>query len=265
MPGIIPPSVWSWHCLHHQNKPLSPSGPFACETRRCCIVPGERRCCEWSRLYLLELGEAEVERLLTRRLEQHLDGSGTFLGRHTQDGAIAEEPVHHAVARRELSGWLFDGRLRLGRGFVVRRLWMLGEAGTLQRRAGNEARGGGWGWGRRGAATAVARAAPQAAATTATARRAGCHGAGLALGALVRDGEQRQGNLFDEARGLLVDAVAAVEGAAEGACQVEAAHGAGDADVGQAALLLQLVLTLQRARMGQHALLQPGDEDDGEL
>ncbi len=46
---------------------------------------------------------------------------------------------------------------------------------------------------------------------------------------------------------------------------VEPFAGAGDADVGEASLLLQLGRVAERAQVGEHAVLEPGEEDDGEL
>ena len=53
--------------------------------------------------------------------------------------------------------------------------------------------------------------------------------------------------------------------AAPGVRQEEPLLGAGDADVGEAALLLELLLVVERPAVREEALLQPGDEDDREL
>ena len=50
-----------------------------------------------------------------------------------------------------------------------------------------------------------------------------------------------------------------------GVRQEQAPLGAGDADVGEASLLLQLLLVVQRAAVREDALLHARDEDDGEL
>ena len=47
--------------------------------------------------------------------------------------------------------------------------------------------------------------------------------------------------------------------------EVELLHGPGDADVGEAALLLELVGLGERAQVGEDAVLQADEEDDGVL
>ena len=53
--------------------------------------------------------------------------------------------------------------------------------------------------------------------------------------------------------------------ASPGVRQEEPLLGAGDADVGEAALLLELLLVVERPAVREEALLEPGDEDDREL
>src|SRR6185503_13484347 len=48
-------------------------------------------------------------------------------------------------------------------------------------------------------------------------------------------------------------------------CQERAVLRASDADIGEAALFLDAVLVVERARMGEHAVLHAGEEDDREL
>ena len=67
----------------------------------------------------------------------------------------------------------------------------------------------------------------------------------------------------EAARGVV--AGRAPRGADEGPGDVEPLLGAGDADVGEAALLLELGLVAQRALVGEDAVLEAGEEDDGEL
>ena len=86
-------------------------------------------------------------------------------------------------------------------------------------------------------------------------------------GAGVAARDQIGGHVGQEAGGA-VHLGYAVEGAAECVHQVEALLGAGDAHVGQAALLFQLVLAalrfvVQGALVGQYALVHADDEHDG--
>jgi len=72
------------------------------------------------------------------------------------------------------------------------------------------------------------------------------------------------GQLAEEARRRVL-VRAAEELPPPGEREVAAVHRAGDRDVAEAALLLELALVLERAAVGEHALLHAGDEDDREL
>ena len=70
--------------------------------------------------------------------------------------------------------------------------------------------------------------------------------------------------LVEEAAGRVV-AGRAPRGADEGPGDVEALLRAGETDVGEAALLLELGLVAERALVGEDAVLEAGEEDDREL
>src|SRR5450755_4302684 len=91
-------------------------------------------------------------------------------------------------------------------------------------------------------------------------------GLGPTAGRVASDGTDNQPgrNVVEEARWLRVLRLAE-DGAAAGAYQVEAAHRPCEADVGQAAFLLQLLRLAHRARVWQRAFVHAHDEDDGKL
>ena len=82
------------------------------------------------------------------------------------------------------------------------------------------------------------------------------------LGASPVDEVDRQ--LVEEARAGVVRR-GPPGGADDGARDVEPLAGPGDADVGQAALLLELGLVAERPGVREDAVLEPGEEHDGEL
>src|SRR2546426_7738505 len=79
----------------------------------------------------------------------------------------------------------------------------------------------------------------------------------------VEQREVRLRHLAQEARGL-ADAVA-VDAPVHGVREVEALARAGEADVAEAALLLDLLGIAHRARVREDALLEAAEEHDGEL
>ena len=82
--------------------------------------------------------------------------------------------------------------------------------------------------------------------------------------ATVEGAEQLRGDVGEEARGR-VGAAPSHGRPPVGPHEVEALLGAGDAHVGEAALLLHLVGVVEGAVVGKDALLHPRDEDDGKF
>ena len=88
----------------------------------------------------------------------------------------------------------------------------------------------------------------------------------VAVFARCRSSMQVRRNLFEEARGQTgLGHVVAVAAAVAGAGDDERVHGAGHADVAEAALLFHLVGIVQRARVREEAFFQAGEEDQREL
>src|SRR6185437_10276806 len=78
--------------------------------------------------------------------------------------------------------------------------------------------------------------------------------------------EQMRGNFFEEARReARLRHVIAVAAAVTRAREGEGIHGAGEADVAEAALLFHLVRIVERARVREEALFESGEDDDGKL
>ena len=78
--------------------------------------------------------------------------------------------------------------------------------------------------------------------------------------------DQLAGNLFQEARGdAHLRGVVAVAAAIVGAGEDQRIHGAGHADVAEAALFFQFVGIVERARVGEEALFQAGQKDQRKL
>ena len=77
---------------------------------------------------------------------------------------------------------------------------------------------------------------------------------------------RRGGDFFEEARGHGgLGAVVAVAAAIARAGHDEGVHGAGHADVAEAALLFHLRGVVQRARVREEAFFHAGEEDEWEL
>src|SRR5205823_76572 len=82
--------------------------------------------------------------------------------------------------------------------------------------------------------------------------------------ALAHHPDEVGGHLLQEA-GRGVVARSAPEGAAHGVREVQALPGPGDTDIAEAALLLELFGVGQGSGVREDALLEAGDEHDGEL
>ncbi len=95
-------------------------------------------------------------------------------------------------------------------------------------------------------------------------------GIGRGVGAAVAGGgevfDELGGDLFEEARGHGgLGAVVAVAAAIAGAGHDEGVHGAGHADVAEAALLFHLRGVLEGAGVGEETFFHAGEEDEREL
>src|SRR5699024_6996159 len=232
----------------------SPRGIRMPEART--IRPGTgrtRTASRWSwwppALQLGDRGVAQHQALrAVRGLELHLDLRLLPLRGDLGDGAHAEGVVGDPVAHDEL-------RQLLGRG----RLPARAEAGALDvaAPAADAAAEGG------AAATAgaLAAVAPSAVAAAPVAAAESCPAQG---GAGTRHVEHALGHLVEEAAGRH-ELGLAPQGPHLGPGEEELLAGAGDAHVGQAPLLLELLRIAQGAVVGEGAVLHAGEEHDREL